>query len=80
MEYTLSLQFAQELWLTDKISRHTVIDGAEGTLRQFSLQPSKNAGRTLKVSQVRKIFITHMHRESLPKFTPSISFHLIPYP
>ncbi|KAN0107445.1 Beta-lactamase-like protein [Russula decolorans] len=38
-----------------------MIDGAEGTLRQFSLQSPKNAGKTLKVSQVSKIFITHLH-------------------
>ena len=48
-----------------KTSRNTVIDGAEGTLRQFSLQTVKNAGKTLKVSKVTKIFVTHMHRESV---------------
>jgi hypothetical protein len=54
-----------------KTLRHTVIDGAEGTLRQFFLQPPKNGGRTLKVSQVSKIFVTHMHRKSVTKYTPS---------
>jgi ribonuclease Z len=39
-----------------------VVDGAEGTLRQFSLQPE--GGRPFQVSKVNKIFITHMHRES----------------
>jgi ribonuclease Z len=38
-----------------------MIDGAEGTLRQFFLQTPKNGGKTLKVSQVSKIFVTHMH-------------------
>ena len=45
----------------------SVIDGAEGTLRQFSLQSSNNAEKNLKVSQVNKIFVTHMHRESVFK-------------
>ena len=40
----------------------TVVDGAEGTLRQFSLQPQ--GGRSFQVAKVNKIFITHMHRES----------------
>ena len=61
--WSIFFHFAQELWLIS--SRNTVIDGAEGTLRQFSLQSSKNAGeKTVKVSQVSKIFVTHMHRES----------------
>ncbi|KAI0247747.1 beta-lactamase-like protein [Lactifluus subvellereus] len=38
-----------------------MIDGAEGTLRQFSLQPPKDAGKILKVDSVSKIFVTHMH-------------------
>jgi hypothetical protein len=50
-----------------KTSRYTVIDGAEGTSRQFSLQPPKNAAKALKVSQVSKIFVTHMHCESVFK-------------
>jgi ribonuclease Z len=41
---------------------YTVIDCAEGTLRQFSLQPPKDVG--IKASRVNKIFVTHMHRES----------------
>jgi hypothetical protein len=43
----------------------TVIDCAEGTLRQFSLQPRRITGKTLKVGSVNKIFVTHMHRESV---------------
>jgi len=42
-----------------------MIDGAEGTLRQFSFQPQKDNGRTLKVSQVNKIFVTHMHADHI---------------
>lgn len=54
-----------------------MIDGAEGTLRQFSLQSPKNAGKTLKVSQVNKIFVTHMHRESVLKCMSSVSDTLL---
>lgn len=57
-----------------KISRHTVIDGAEGTLRQFFMQPPKNGSRSLKVSQVSKIFVTHMHRKSSIR-RPTFSNH-----
>ena len=39
----------------------TVVDGAEGTLRQFSLQPE--GSRVFQVAKVNKIFVTHMHRE-----------------
>jgi ribonuclease Z len=67
--WSIFFHFAQELWLTDD----SVIDGAEGTLRQFSLQSPKNAGKTLKVSQVSKIFITHLHRESVLKCMSSVS-------
>lgn|SRR6266702_344232 len=52
--------------------RFTVIDGAEGTLRQFSLQPQ--GGRSIQVAKVNKIFITHMHRKSF-YYVPSLSPH-----
>ena len=42
--------------------RFIVVDGAEGTLRQFSLQPE--GSRVFQVAKVNKIFVTHMHRES----------------
>ncbi|KAH9954537.1 beta-lactamase-like protein [Russula dissimulans] len=42
-----------------------MIDSAEGTLRQFSLQPQKDTERTLKVSRVNKIFLTHMHPDHI---------------
>jgi hypothetical protein len=49
-----------------------VVDGAEGTLRQFSLQPE--GGKPFQVAKVNKIFITHMHRECfLPCNTESSS-------
>ncbi|KAH9058070.1 beta-lactamase-like protein [Lactarius vividus] len=50
-------------WLTSD-SRFTVIDGAEGTLRQFSLQP-EGGGKFIQVAKVNKIFITHMHPDHI---------------
>ena len=44
-----------------------MVDCAEGTLRQFALQPPKDIGKVLKASQINKIFVTHMHRESAPQ-------------
>ncbi|KAI0357300.1 hypothetical protein OH77DRAFT_1422895, partial [Trametes cingulata] len=42
-----------------------MVDCAEGTVRQFALQPfNRNTeNRRLRVSQVSKIFVTHMHGE-----------------
>ncbi|KAI9454463.1 beta-lactamase-like protein [Lactarius psammicola] len=40
-----------------------MIDGAEGTLRQFSLQPQ--GGRSVQVAKVNKIFVTHMHPDHI---------------
>jgi ribonuclease BN (tRNA processing enzyme) len=37
-----------------------VVDCAEGTIRQFALQRERGAAR-LKASNVKKVFITHMH-------------------
>ncbi|KAI9510726.1 beta-lactamase-like protein [Russula earlei] len=39
-----------------------MLDCAEGTLRQFSLQPQEDAKSVLKVN---KIFVTHMHCQSV---------------
>ncbi|KAH9926350.1 beta-lactamase-like protein [Amylocystis lapponica] len=39
-----------------------LVDCAEGTLRQFALQPFHDA-RRIKLSKVTKIFITHMHAD-----------------
>ena len=41
----------------------TVVDCAEGTVRQFEKQPSRPGQQRLRVGQVSKIFITHMHGE-----------------
>lgn len=41
------------------ISVRAVVDCAEGTLRQFALQPSGKA--FLKANKVTKLFVTHMH-------------------
>ncbi|OSD02216.1 hypothetical protein PYCCODRAFT_1411075 [Trametes coccinea BRFM310] len=42
-----------------------MVDCAEGTVRQFALQPYRSnvEQRRLRVSQVNKIFITHMHAD-----------------
>ncbi|KAI0357292.1 hypothetical protein OH77DRAFT_1399539, partial [Trametes cingulata] len=42
-----------------------MVDCAEGTVRQFAQQPfNRNTeNRRLRVSQVSKIFITHMHAD-----------------
>ncbi|KAI0942742.1 hypothetical protein AcW1_003294 [Taiwanofungus camphoratus] len=39
-----------------------MVDCAEGTVRQFALQPFHDA-RRLKMSKISKIFITHMHAD-----------------
>lgn len=72
MEYSLSMPAAVVGELT--FHDYTVVDCAEGTLRQFSLQPPKDGRKTPKVSHVNKIFVTHMHREpaalcTTPQFT-----------
>ncbi|KLO16259.1 hypothetical protein SCHPADRAFT_823476 [Schizopora paradoxa] len=41
-----------ELWL---------VDCAEGTLRQFSLQPERDPRKRLSVNSITKLFITHLH-------------------
>ena len=47
-----------------------VVDCAEGTTRQFQLQPASNKPR-LNLNRITKIFITHMHGDSLdPKISP----------
>ncbi|OCB89529.1 hypothetical protein A7U60_g3324 [Sanghuangporus baumii] len=38
-----------------------VVDCAEGTTRQFMLQPERYGPRRLKSSRITKIFITHLH-------------------
>jgi len=40
---------------------HLVIDCAEGTTRQFELQPP--GGHRIKRGKVTTIFVTHMHGE-----------------
>jgi len=72
MEYSLSMPAAVVGELT--FHDYTVVDCAEGTLRQFSLQPPKDGRKTPKVFHVNKIFVTHMHREpaalcTTPQFT-----------
>ncbi|KAH9021287.1 beta-lactamase-like protein [Lactarius pseudohatsudake] len=42
-----------------------MIDGAEGTLRQFSLQPEGGRSIRVQVGKVNKIFITHMHPDHI---------------
>ncbi|EIW53109.1 uncharacterized protein TRAVEDRAFT_175259 [Trametes versicolor FP-101664 SS1] len=40
-----------------------LVDCAEGTVRQFAQQPQRGDYRKLRISQVSKIFITHMHAD-----------------
>jgi ribonuclease BN (tRNA processing enzyme) len=39
----------------------SVVDCAEGTLRQFALQPYTLNSNFLRPDNVKKVFITHMH-------------------
>ncbi|EMD36644.1 hypothetical protein CERSUDRAFT_94921 [Gelatoporia subvermispora B] len=41
-----------------------MVDCAEGTVRQFAMQPWHD-GRRLRMSRVNKIFITHMHADHM---------------
>ena len=42
-----------------------MVDCEEGTIRQFEQQPYKPKYNRVRVGQISKIFITHMHGESL---------------
>jgi ribonuclease Z len=57
----------QSLWSAESISKHLqaltflpVVDCAEGTTRQFALQPHHTRPH-VRIQKVSKIFITHMH-------------------
>jgi hypothetical protein len=54
MEYAFIAHFGRNVMTCNQ-----VVDCAEGTLRQFALQPYGQ--RHLKVHKLAKIFITHMH-------------------
>ena len=41
-----------------------MVDCAEGTVRQFEKQPYRPGQQRLRIGQVSKIFITHMHGKS----------------
>ncbi|KAJ3770998.1 beta-lactamase-like protein [Lentinula raphanica] len=57
-----------------------MVDCAEGTLRQFHLQPSSMDRSKLRVSQVKKIFITHMHADHVMGIVPVLRNLLFPVP
>ncbi|KAI0749184.1 beta-lactamase-like protein [Daedaleopsis nitida] len=40
-----------------------MVDCAEGTVRQFALQPSRSGQPRLRLARVSKMFITHMHAD-----------------
>ncbi len=40
---------------------NSVVDCAEGTLRQFSLQRERDPSKRISVNSVSKIFVTHLH-------------------
>ncbi|KII88763.1 hypothetical protein PLICRDRAFT_110762 [Plicaturopsis crispa FD-325 SS-3] len=54
-----------------------MVDCAEGTLRQFALQP-RGGARHLKVNSVKKIFITHMHADHIMGIIPILRNVLFP--
>lgn len=52
---------------------HTVVDCAEGTVRQFAQQPYHDH-RRLRMGKITKVFVTHMHGKPTSTFasgTPS---------
>lgn len=53
-------------WLTE--ITYSVVDCAEGTLRQFQMQPRGHGEPILKASNVTKLFVTHMHGSSPQNF------------
>ncbi|GAW01946.1 Zinc phosphodiesterase ELAC protein 1 [Lentinula edodes] len=58
-----------------------MVDCAEGTLRQFQLQPLYSADRSNpRLSQVKKIFITHMHADHVMGIVPILRNLLFPVP
>ncbi|KAJ3742062.1 beta-lactamase-like protein [Lentinula detonsa] len=57
-----------------------MVDCAEGTLRQFHLQPYSTDRSNLRLSQVKKISITHMHADHVIGIVPILRNLLFPVP
>ncbi|KAJ3808210.1 beta-lactamase-like protein, partial [Lentinula aff. lateritia] len=57
-----------------------MVDCAEGTLRQFQLQPYSADRSNPRLSQVKKIFITHMHADHVMGIVPILRNLLFPVP
>ncbi|KIK63869.1 hypothetical protein GYMLUDRAFT_222288 [Collybiopsis luxurians FD-317 M1] len=57
-----------------------MVDCAEGTLRQFQLQPYSPDRSNARLSQVKKIFITHMHADHIMGIVPILRSVLFPVP
>ncbi|KAF9066856.1 beta-lactamase-like protein [Rhodocollybia butyracea] len=57
-----------------------MVDCAEGTLRQFQLQPYSPDRSNPRLSQLKKIFITHMHADHVMGIVPILRNVLFPVP
>lgn len=57
-----------------------MVDCAEGTTRQFLLQPFSHNHSNARVAQVQKIFITHMHADHIMGLVPLLRNVLMPPP
>ncbi|KAG9318379.1 beta-lactamase-like protein [Chiua virens] len=55
-----------------------MVDCAEGTTRQFQLQPRGTGEETLRAQRVTKLFVTHMHADHVMGIVPFLRYILLP--